>query len=152
MQVTIVHEEIPVAAGLGKVTHTRYRVNFTTEFSDQERAWLFSAGAFETVLYRDPPVTVPGFKEPLQQRLTVGHLVKRRPNRRTFATWVDAQLFEQVLRANILPQLETVVQASRWMSWSRRGEGAGPTDEASRSVVSQLRELSTCSPSVSLGN
>lgn len=131
MQVTIVHEEIPVAASRSEVAHTRYRVNFTVDFSDQELAWLSAARISETVLYRDPPIILPGFREPLLQRLTVGHLVKRRSNRRSFATPVDANLFEQELRNNILPRLEKLIRESRSIRWGRPGEGLGPTDRSS---------------------
>ena len=102
-------------------------MNFTVDFSDGELARLRAAKLYETVLYRDPPVTIPGFREPLLQRLTLIHLIKRRPNRRTFATPIDANIFE---RTNIVPQVEKLIRDNQGTARSGLSGSIGRYDRS----------------------
>lgn len=113
MQLTIVHEKLEVAGGLFEGSRTRYRLYFTTDFSDDELELIRSAKISASVLYLDPPITLPRFREPLLQRLAVGDLVKRRPNMRTFTTQSEAMVFDHTLRTAILPKLEQLIKDAR---------------------------------------
>lgn len=114
MQVTIVHDQI----GTKVVSHgprdRRYRVSFTTHFSDDEL--LSAARIGTTMVYQDPPCFIRGFIVPIEQRLTVDSFTKRRPNIRRFATSAQAAAFEQELRSTIIPHFERLVYGAQWLT------------------------------------
>jgi hypothetical protein len=62
------------------------------------------------VLYDDPPAFMPGFANPIYQRLSMGDLVKRRSNARTFSTSNEANVFEFDLRQKVIPLHKDVLE------------------------------------------
>ena len=113
MKVTITHEDAQVGGAPLAARPIRHRVKFTVDFSDEELALIRGALLGDSVIYSDPPVTLPGFRTPIMQRLTVQDFVRRRPNRRSFVTPIEAKLFDHELQATILPRLGELLQAAR---------------------------------------
>ena len=100
MKVTITHEDAQVGGAPLVARPIRHRVKFTVDFSDEELALIRSALLGDAVIYSDPPVTLPGFRTPIMQRLTVQDFVRRRPNTRSFVTPIEAKFFDHELQGD----------------------------------------------------
>jgi hypothetical protein len=113
MDFVIARHVVRAGSGGSVAQVTTHRVALTVNFTDEELATIRSRRLADTVVYLDPPRRLEGFLEPIRQRLTLQHLVKRRPNTRTFMNATDAAIFETDLRRDVLPLVEDILAGTR---------------------------------------
>jgi hypothetical protein len=103
MRVSIFHSEIVVRDGfLGRAT--RYKVEATIDFSDEERTIVqkFKLGQHEAYT-AEGAIDFPDFV------FTINDLLFKRPHARVFLTPLAARLFEKVLIEDILPRVKRYI-------------------------------------------
>lgn len=129
VHVAISREEVEPRSGALGARTVRYCVAFTVTFTEQELVLIRAERLADVTVYEDPPQKIPRFREPIHQRLLIRHLVRRRPNTRTFSGTVNANLFERELREKVLPLVREIIGGTRRhtaRSISRYTQAAAP--------------------------